>query len=293
MLKPQSPIYGLSEDKETITLKRFSKPQWPTISDRTKGSIVAFLDVETTGLNHQNDKIIEIALVRFICDAEGSVLGILDEYSGLEDPKFPLPEIITQITGITDEMLCDQSVDWKHLNTMLSECSLILAHNAAFDRPFVDRVCKASQQTLWGCSMSQIAWSDYGHRSKSLEHLARDHGFFYTAHRALMDVYAAIKLLQFPSPMGYKTHLQEILIRAPKGDCLIKARGAAFDKKELLKSQFFRWNPDERVWFKHLPSEDADSMLLWMKENIYISGPMEPEVIVLDAKHRFQAQPGL
>jgi DNA polymerase-3 subunit epsilon len=290
MLKPQSPVYGLSEDQETITIKRFSTPPWPKISDKTSGSIIAFLDVETTGLNYQNDKIIEIGLVRFLCDENGTITGILDEISGLEDPKFPLPEVITQITGITDEMLRDQKIDWVLVNKMLSECSLILAHNAGFDRPFIDKVCPASRQILWGCSMSQVAWSDYGHRSKSLEHLARDHGFFYTAHRALMDVYAAINLLQFPSPSGFETHLKEILMRAPKGDCMIKAKGAAFEKKDLLKAQSFRWNPEERVWFKNIPADESEALLLWLKEEIYQSSRMEPEVVILDAKNRFQAQ---
>ncbi|MCB9435919.1 MAG: DEAD/DEAH box helicase [Anaerolineales bacterium] len=61
-----------------------------------RGEIVA-LDLETTGLDYENDTIIEIGAVRYR-DGE-----IVDEFSTLIDPGIPIPTRITMLTGITDD----------------------------------------------------------------------------------------------------------------------------------------------------------------------------------------------
>lgn len=57
-------------------------------------TFVAF-DLETTGLDPKTDTIIEIAMVRF------DESGILEEFSSLVNPGMPIPEEVTNITGIT------------------------------------------------------------------------------------------------------------------------------------------------------------------------------------------------
>ena len=70
------------------------------------------LDTETTGLNHAEDKIIELGIVAFEYDPiTAEIIRITDRYNGFEDPGRLLPKEIIEITGITDDMVCGQHLD--------------------------------------------------------------------------------------------------------------------------------------------------------------------------------------
>jgi DNA polymerase III epsilon subunit family exonuclease len=94
-------------------------------------SIVA-LDIETTGLDPQTDAIIEIGAVRF----EGN--RIEDEFTTLINPGRHIPEFISGMTGITDEMV--RQAD--HIRDILDKLvafvgdAPILGHNIQFDLSF-------------------------------------------------------------------------------------------------------------------------------------------------------------
>jgi DNA polymerase-3 subunit epsilon len=51
-----------------------------------------------------------------------------------EDLGFSIPPEITNLTGITDEMVAGHSIDDRAVNDLLGRVVLIIAHNAAFDR---------------------------------------------------------------------------------------------------------------------------------------------------------------
>ena len=55
--------------------------------------MAAFVDVETTGLDHRSDEVVELAIVLFAYDrSTGRILDIIDNYTGLRDPGRPIPE---------------------------------------------------------------------------------------------------------------------------------------------------------------------------------------------------------
>lgn len=64
-----------------------------------------FLDVETTGLDGYRDRIIEIFLLSL------SKSGEVAQYETLINPQRPLPERITEITGLTDADLQDAPLE--------------------------------------------------------------------------------------------------------------------------------------------------------------------------------------
>ncbi|MGD9385170.1 MAG: exonuclease domain-containing protein, partial [Thioalkalispiraceae bacterium] len=70
-----------------------------------------FLDTETTGMDPDKDKVIELAMVPFEFDSYGNIYRVLPEYNAFQDPGEPIPGLITQITGITDEMVKGQAID--------------------------------------------------------------------------------------------------------------------------------------------------------------------------------------
>lgn len=96
-------------------------------------SYVVF-DTETTGLKDQLDKIIEIGALKVI---NGE---IVEEFDVLINPEIPIPEIITNITGITDDMVKTQKTIQEVLPEFLEfiEDFPLVAHNAPFDIGFIN-----------------------------------------------------------------------------------------------------------------------------------------------------------
>lgn len=92
------------------------------------------LDVETTGLNAKNDRIIEIAAIKFnILSNEHQV------FEALINPGIPVPGLISNLTGITNQMLADKE-SFKSiaqdLHTFIGDLPIV-AYNASFDKGFI------------------------------------------------------------------------------------------------------------------------------------------------------------
>ena len=97
-------------------------------------SIVA-LDIETTGLDPSTDAILEIGVARF------NGRRVEAEFSTLINPRRPIPPFITQLTGITNEMVRNAPP----LQAVLGQVadfvgdSPVLGHNVRFDLSFLQR----------------------------------------------------------------------------------------------------------------------------------------------------------
>ena len=97
-------------------------------------SIVA-LDIETTGLDPDKDAIIEIGAVRF------NHRRVEAEWSTLINPGRPIPPFITQLTGISDQMVREAPP----VHSVLGELknfvgdAPVLGHNVRFDLSFLRR----------------------------------------------------------------------------------------------------------------------------------------------------------
>lgn len=95
------------------------------------------IDLETTGLNPKNDSIIEFGAVHVVND------NIVDTFSRLVNPKRRINYFITQLTGITNEMLMYE----ENIETVLPEFlefvgnRIVMGHNVNFDVNFVYENC--------------------------------------------------------------------------------------------------------------------------------------------------------
>ncbi len=97
-------------------------------------SIVA-LDLETTGLDPLNDAIIEVGAVRF------NDRRVENEFSTLVNPGRPIPPVITQLTGINDQMVRSKPSlpqVLTNLRTFIGD-SPVLGHNVRFDLGFLQK----------------------------------------------------------------------------------------------------------------------------------------------------------
>ena len=99
------------------------------------------LDLETTGLNPQKDRITEIAACRFI---DGSMK---DQYTTLINPGISIPKNIVDITGISDAMLTDSPSIEDVLPDLIKfiNHSPLVGHNIDFDHTFLRKSCEKNR----------------------------------------------------------------------------------------------------------------------------------------------------
>jgi DNA polymerase III alpha subunit (gram-positive type) len=119
---------------------------------------VIYFDTETTGLNFRYDRIIELAMLTV---EDGVIKDPYDEFINI---GVDLPPKITQITGITDEMLITKGVGEatvaEDLKNRLTPGTLMIAHNCQFDLSFVYNLLKRHYPDEADEIVSNLNWID-------------------------------------------------------------------------------------------------------------------------------------
>lgn len=274
---------------ETRTIHRLRVDPGPTgLGDPEAPHLAVVIDVETTGLDRQRDRIIELALRQFRYDDEGRITNIGRSFTWLQDPGRPLTEEIMKLTGLNDDMLSGQSIDKGLAARILRRVDLVVAHNASFDRPRVEDEVPEAAGAPWGCSCAEIGWRDFGFDGRSLGYLLTQAGYYNAAHRAADDVDSTIALLAHEVVSG-RTALLDLIERSSKATWIVRAKGAAFDSKELLKQRGYRWDVDLKVWFVEVPDREKEER--WLLTNIYAPSAnaqaLGPEWIRISARNRW------
>lgn len=257
---------------------------------------VLVLDTETTGLSHQADKIIELAMLLVDVDlASGLPFGPVTLFEGFEDPGMPIPAVAQQVTGISDDMVAGHRLDDAQVEALVARADLIVAHNAGFDRPFVEARFPGFAAKAWACSFADIDWKAAGAESAKLSALAQNHGWFYDAHRAQVDCHALLQVLSRPvGPQGPATGLNRLISVAAQASFKLRATGSPFESKDLLKARGYRWDGDAKVWYCTLADQERlDAELEWLKAEVYGRRQARVEIEALDGLVRYSARPGV
>jgi len=235
------------------------------------GLKICFIDLETTGLDKFSNEIIEVAMKLVSVDENtGNIIDVIDEYDSLQEPNSKITKIITEITGITNEMVEGKSIDWNIVNNIVNNSDMMVAHNASFDRGFFDLVSDLSKEKIWCCSVNDINWSDLGFSNKKQELLCIWHGFYYSSHRAMNDVNALIHLVTHKSYKNEKP-LRQIINASKNSTYRIYAENFKYneEKKNIIKNNKYKWDPVRKVWWKEVKLDDLEVEKIWLTEIIY------------------------
>lgn len=287
-------INGLSEDGETHSIKRFrgdlNIPKINNFDVSLNSLLVMFCDTETTGLD-SSDEIIDLGYIIFEMDKlSGKIISTRQTYSELNEPENKvISKEITNLTGISPEMVVGKKIDWDEVQEDFDRVQLVIAHNARFDRGMLLKYLPVHEK-FWMCSLFQIPWREMGHFSSKQESLARDHGFFYEGHRALIDCQAALKILSGEGweDKSYLSYAQKDLKIKYK---IIIAKNSQFHFKDALKEKGFRWyqNGNKKFWYCPNIAEDSEKefeIKSFMEENEKAGAGTIQEVNI-SAKLRF------
>lgn len=255
---------------------------------------VLILDTETTGLDSSRDRIIELALILVDVDkATGLPLQVQEVFDELEDPGRPIPAEATRVTGITDAMVAGKRLDDARIAELMKGVDLVIAHNARFDRGFVEARLHAFAQLHWACSVAEIDWQAQGRGSAKLEFLAHELGFFYDAHRAEMDCHALLAVLAAPLPNTGETGLARLLAAAQATSYRVQATGSPFSSKDALRARGYRWDAERKVWHTLVGNQAAlDAECEWLKKDVYGGRSARIDIERQTALERFSSRSG-
>jgi DNA polymerase-3 subunit epsilon len=211
--------------------------------------LIVGLDFESTGVDPQEDEIIEVGAV--LWDFETATpLRIVSDLVHTE--REITPEI-TRITGISRSILTDHGVPLEmaqlHLRQLLSFTSYVMAHfGNDFDRPLFERHIAGSWTPTihWLDSATDIV---YPCETRKLSYLAAEHNFLNPfAHRAVFDVLTMLRIAS-------TYNIDSIIARAQEPTLYVRAI-VSFDEKDKAKERGFRWCASQKLWWRSFKQSD-------------------------------------
>lgn len=298
-LEAEIAITALQATGEFTVLRKLNLTKDGRFSQRlVEGSKIGLcIDTETTGLNHTVDKIIELGIVAFEYNpVTAEIIRITDRYNEFEDPGYPIPEEIKKITGITDEMVAGQAFNDDWVRSLADKANLVIAHNAAFDRKFIEVRYPTFARLPWACTVSQIDWQLERISSRSLEYLLyKCGGYCINPHRALDDAEGLLGLLLGYLPGTGAPIFKTLLEKSGESISKVCAVGAPYDKKDILKQRGYRWNDGSKNgckgWWVTLPCNLEQEELTFLAKEIYPGGNTgSVEISRFDAYARFSVR---
>ena len=231
------------------------------------------LDVETTGLDPAKDDIIEVAMVKFRYSEADEITGVSGVFQSYNEPSVPIPALVTELTGITHEMVAGHRIDIAALEAFVADANIIIAHNAAFDRMFAERLSQTFEHKHWACSQTEVDWRKHRFSGAKLSYILTDMGHFHNAHRAIDDCHALVEILGHQLPATAQSVFAELMGCARRTTVRVWAQRSPFDLKDALKARGYRWSDGTdgrpRSWFIDVVEDERDAELSYLKKEIY------------------------
>lgn len=202
------------------------------------------IDCETTGLDKENDEIISLGWIKFSFNDKMEIIEVVDSGHLFNEPRSgEIPEKVTQLTGIAFEQVEGHHISDEDFNKIFNGIDIAIAHNAKFDRFFIDRY--TDKKIVWGCTNDDLNLKErFFIPTNSLGIVvAYMFDYYFGHHDALEDCWAALHVL------NYEGFLEEILTKAYTPVKKIYATNSAFQLKDTLKSRGYKWDMDAKCWY--------------------------------------------
>ncbi len=159
----------------------------------------AFIDIETTGIDHSFDQIIDLGFVQF----EGDTL--VKQYSSLVKSDQKLSQFIQKLTGIKQSMI-NKAPLWREVEPVLGELEdhILLAHNAGFEKNFLGKYFE-DESSEFHDSLFFLGLIFSPRTSLNLESFIQDFNLReHEVHRGLEDSIDLLKVCLCASYLSFK-----------------------------------------------------------------------------------------
>lgn len=270
-------------------------PSAMTDADRAAAGLAVgiVLDTETTGLGVE-DEVIELGMAAVAYDPTFARIDhVVRTFGALRQPGRPIPADVTRLTGIADRDVAGHAIDSDEVRAFVAGADVVVAHNATFDRPVVERAWPFFADVPWACSLTQVDWRAEGFEGRKLGQLLGERRRFFEGHRALDDVLALVHLLQQPLTLG-TTGFALMMAEASRVTVRVWATNTPYDRRTLLKSRGYRWANGEgrspRAWWRDVSEPMADAEVEHLREHVYDDPAAMPPCRRITALDRFSAR---
>lgn len=216
--------------------------------------ILLSLDFETTGLDFEKDRVIEIGAVLYSTGQK----KCMENFGCLVKSEVRVTDEITKITGIhqsaLDKFGWEETDAFDYLQCIMEQADAFVGHNVIrFDSKMykagVSRLNLKAVNKPWMDTMIDIK----GHEGKKLSYLAADHGILNLfPHSAMADCQTVLTIIE-------KYDIDVIVERSKTPTVYIQAHHKRYEN-ELVKKQKFRWNPDHKIWWKAVKECDVQEL---------------------------------
>ena len=254
-LEPTAEVIAIAEPQPTAEPEPPVEPlpireESPTAPGHPLPQRLLILDTETTGLDPQRDRCIEL----------GAVLFDLPRRSVLSQVSLLLPcdQNAAQAVNGIDPELTQQPQPWPQglqwFEALLASADLVVAHNAAFDRQWFGIEPLPAIHKPWLCTMEDIRWpADRNLRSNpSVRDLALAYSVpVWAAHRALTDCIYLAQVFERCDD------LEQLVQQGLEPRRLYRAR-LSYEERHRAREAGFRWNePVSGAWSRRLSEREA------------------------------------
>lgn len=289
-LNQQPGVFGPGEprspDRRVLRPVR-GRDDWPRTAPAGESiRRILVIDTETTGLAVERHQVIELCAAIVQVSAAGRIVAVQCVRTGLNDPGHPLSAEISELTGLTDADVTGRSVDGDEVAEMLEYCDGVIAYNAAFDRPFLEKLIERHVAMPWGCAMADVPWRQLGFEPGPQGYALMQAGFYMpNAHRAKDDVLALVELLDHVCADG-ETIVAKTLAAMDAPAWRFEAKQAPYGYRDDLREQRYRWawGRLHDLWHKHVRDESYQAELDWYVSTI----GKEPVIVPLPASERYR-----
>lgn len=210
---------------------------------------ILIVDVETTGLEPDSGKLIEVGAALFDVPSRSVLSQVSTLLPVRENPVEHINRISAETAQAMPDVVLKQAKDL--VRALASHAEAYVAHNAAFDSKWLPGL----SDKPWICTMEDVRWPRASKGHPSVVSLALDYGVpVWAAHRALTDC----------------TYLAQVMEREPELELLLKAAleprqyyvaVLPYDERQKCKDAGFVWDRQvPKAWSKKLSATEAEAL---------------------------------